>query len=406
VRKSITIIYFILSLYKIVQAQNLVPNGDFEIHDTCPSNYSQISRAIGWKSALQTPDYYNSCATYSDLLVPYNQRGYQQDYHNGQGYSGIAVFDNDASNGYARECMQIKLTDTLKHNKRYIASMYASRSNNLDYAIASIGILFTDTAINLGTTQGIIYANPQINNGVLLSDTLNWMLIQDTFIVSGNETYLTIGNFNTTATSDTVNTYGNWNSLVNGAYYYIDGVSVYEIDGTCNNLWDAGFTKYILAGDSIRLGAINTDNSTYAWVNSVGANTCLSSNASANPWAKPTQTTTYYVTKTCPNKNVFKDTVTVYVQQNVGIKQYAGNDEQISLYPNPNNGNMTFEYNIKEDAVLEISDLNGRLVGTYNLPALNSKMVVKGEGLINAIYMYRVTSNGAVIKIGKIVVMQ
>jgi hypothetical protein len=81
-------------------------------------------------------------------------------------------------------------------------------------------------------------------------------------------------------------------------------------------------------------------------------------------------------------------------------------NQSVNFYPNPNNGSMTFEYSIKDDAVLEISDLNGRLVGTYNLPASNSQMVVKSENLINAIYMYRVTSNGSVIKIGKIVVMQ
>ena len=360
--KKWVLLYFVLCLCTISKAQNnLVPNGDFEIHDTCPNLYSnKINYALGWTVALQTTDYFNSCATYSPFLIPNNERGYQQDYHNGQGYAGILVFDNDAANGYARECMQIKLIDTLKQNIKYLASMYVSKGNDLDYAIATIGMLFTDTIINLGTTQGIIYANPQVHGQVLLADTLNWTLVQDTFIATGNEAYLTIGNFNTTGSSDTVNVYRNWQSSIDGAYYYIDGVSVYDITGvTCNTYWNAGYNKYIIAGDSIQLGAINADNSTYTWQNSIGGNTYLSKNTDARPWCKPTKTTTYYITKTCPNNNVFKDTVTVYVQQATGIEQWVVNSEQLSVYPNPASSSVQVSVNSTQALSISIYDLLG-----------------------------------------------
>ena len=51
---------------------------------------------------------------------------------------------------------------------------------------------------------------------------MNWMLVQDTFIALGNEVYLTIGNFNTDSTCGIV-------SSASEAYYYIDGVSVYDV---------------------------------------------------------------------------------------------------------------------------------------------------------------------------------
>jgi len=81
-------------------------------------------------------------------------------------------------------------------------------------------------------------------------------------------------------------------------------------------------------------------------------------------------------------------------------------NQLVNFYPNPNNGKMTFEYTITNDASLEISDLNGRLVGTYFLPAYNNVAEVRNEDLKNGIYMYRVISNGIVIKIGKIIIMQ
>jgi|GEM_PF-1847832 len=89
-----------------------------------------------------------------------------------------------------------------------------------------------------------------------------------------------------------------------------------------------------------------------------------------------------------------------------GITATTEETQTVTVYPNPNNGKMMFEYSIKDDASLEIMDLNGRLVGTYNLPAESNQLEIINNQLYNGVYMYRVTSNGNVIKIGRIVVMQ
>jgi hypothetical protein len=79
----------------------------------------------------------------------------------------------------------------------------------------------------------------------------------------------------------------------------------------------------------------------------------------------------------------------------------------VTVYPNPNNGSMTFAYKIKDDARLEISDLSGRLVGTYLLPAANNRFDVKNEYLKDGVYFYRVMdSKNTVVKIGKIIIIQ
>jgi len=212
---------------KNTKAQSLVYNGYFEIHDTCPNIGGQITYAMGWTAAAYTPDYYDICAGNNpDFSLPLNSRGYQQDCCGGEGYAGITVFA--VSPQLIREYMQTKLIDTLKAGHKYLVSMYVSRANDIDYAIATMGILFTDTVINLPFPQGFINTNPQIKNTTLLADTLNWILVQDTITAVGNEVYLTIGNFSLDSLSDTVKVGGN-GTYSGFTYYYIDGVSVYDV---------------------------------------------------------------------------------------------------------------------------------------------------------------------------------
>ena len=207
--------------------QNLVSNGSFESYINCFNGPPTTSnKVVDWYVAALSPDYFNSC----DGAVPEGFAGFQQDCCGGHGYFGIYTITNDAQGDLVdRDYIGTKLVDTLLAGHKYLASMYVNKSNGFNYAIATIGMLFTDTTIVLPYPQGFINASPQINNTTLLTDTANWMLVQDTLIAIGNETYLTIGNFNTTATSDTVNVGGNgWFSGIN-SYYYIDGVSVYDV---------------------------------------------------------------------------------------------------------------------------------------------------------------------------------
>jgi hypothetical protein len=211
-----------------IKAQNLVYNGFFEIYSQCPNIGGQINYATGWKVAAYTPDYYDICAGNDpNFSLPLNSRGYQQDCCGGGGYAGMTVFGKNQG-PILREYMQTKLIDTLQAGHKYLASMYVSRANDIDYAIASMGILFTDTIINLPYPQGFVNANPQVKNTTLLADTLNWLVVEDTIVATGNEVYLTIGNFNYDSLSDSVKVGGN-GTYSGFAYYYIDGVSVIDV---------------------------------------------------------------------------------------------------------------------------------------------------------------------------------
>lgn len=224
------VLYFILSLGIFARAQNLVPNGDFEIYSICPDNISQISYATGWINAESrtSPDYYNACASVSSQLnVPYTVFGYQKDCCGGYGYAGIYVFNKDFPND-GKEYIQTKLLDTLKAGHKYLTSMRVNNCNNYNYGISSIGMYFTSTAIQGPSTVGFMNVpNPQVQNTTFLNDTVNWMLIQDTVIGTGSELYLTIGNFSYDSLSDTMRVY----SILGQdyAYYYIDNVSVVDV---------------------------------------------------------------------------------------------------------------------------------------------------------------------------------
>lgn len=226
--KKFFLIYFILCLCLSGKAQNLVPNGDYEIYDTLSGG---VMFPKYW-DMYASPDYYN----FNIGNVPKNSVGYQQSFNGGQGYIGeyMICSQNTAGDGLCREYIKTTLTDTLEAGHKYFASMFVSKGDGLNYAIASIGMLFTNTVIPQPQSSNyvVINANPQIINTVVISDTLNWISIQDTFTAIGGEYYLTIGNFSSTQNSDTLYVKGNGSISGKDSYYYIDHVSVYDITTT------------------------------------------------------------------------------------------------------------------------------------------------------------------------------
>jgi OmpA-OmpF porin, OOP family len=226
---KIKIILFVLLLYLKCSGQgNLVPNGDFEFFTSCPSTLGQIFYAEPWFQPY-TPqwssEYYNTCCT-SQAGVPINSLGNQLP-QSGLGYAGIDIY----SNGFNfREYIEVKLNDTLKSGINYCVRIYVSVSENWSIGCDGLGAYFSD--------DSILYSNPpfgvlnylpqvQIQSGNIISDTLNWTLIEGEFMANGGEIFVTIGNFKTDAMTDTLH---QGNAIF--SHFYIDDVSVAE--GSCN----------------------------------------------------------------------------------------------------------------------------------------------------------------------------
>jgi hypothetical protein len=78
------------------------------------------------------------------------------------------------------------------------------------------------------------------------------------------------------------------------------------------------------------------------------------------------------------------------------------------LYPNPNNGTMSFEYELKDNDKGEFSiyDITGRKIADYELTTGNKTITVSETNLNNGIYFYTYKINGSVEQSEKIVIIK
>ncbi len=226
-----TVIIFI-NCYCLYAQPNLVNNFSFEIYDSCPTGFGQLSKAPDWFQPNifgNSTDYFNSCAVQqSGVAVPYNYLGNQI------GKFGIAYagFLNLGGPDY-REYLEAQLNDSLLNGEIYCITFYVSLSDESPYATDGIGLYLSNQPVyyNSSTYAPLPYT-PQISNpsGNIITDTINWTLIKQNYIAAGGEKYIVIGNFNDDNSTDTMlsnpNSFGNW------SYLYIDNVSVQH--GICS----------------------------------------------------------------------------------------------------------------------------------------------------------------------------
>jgi len=374
------LLFFCFSFLLIIncRAQNLVPNWSFEDTIQCPDNFGQLNRTQNWfNPTTGTPDYFNSCDTRAGYMnVPNTSFGYQLA-HTGNAYSGCYYGGPNLVPSNGREYIEVQLIDTLRNGVNYCISFYVSLANSCSMAISNVGCYLSANSI---TSNNIfpLPVTPQIENpiGNYLSDTLNWMVISGTYMATGGEHYITIGNFHDDATTDSIRLDQN----MNGFYYYvIDDVSVIEV-AQCI----AGKNDSICTGDSIQLGANSVQEVYYSWQPTMG----LSNPTIANPKASPDLTTTYTLTQTqCDDAST--STVTVTINQNcsfgssIFIPTVLFDNEQLYIQ------------GLESNSILEIFDMRGRLV----FKSLDYENDFWAYNIAVGIYFTRLTRlNGEIIK--------
>jgi type IX secretion system substrate protein len=225
-------IFFLFFIFN-VKGQNLVPNGDFEQYSACPTGLSQLDSALSWfnpfsNTLISSPDYFNQCAGASALAgVPQNSIGYQNA-RSGFGYAGIHRFYRFLPN--YREYIECTLTSPLIAGTCYYFEMYINLANSSIFNASDIGVYLSDTLVAGVTSPSWLTYIPQINNSAgNMPDTLNWTLVSGYYTASGNESFLTIGNFKDDANTDTMTIYpGN---PVESSYVFIDDVSLSPCTG-------------------------------------------------------------------------------------------------------------------------------------------------------------------------------
>jgi gliding motility-associated-like protein len=222
-----------------------VLNHSFEVVDSC----HYLGKSGTCKPWLSIPfgtgvDAYNICHEDSHALydrgVPRNREGYQYP-RTGNGYGGFfGIYKVPIIPGGVRTYMEGQLISVLKKGKLYFVSFYINFSaydtvhfeQDMDgsYKIGipcptdGIGALLSDSLVNNKGLKLLPY-RPSVQNRRYraLEDTVNWQNVSGLITASGNERYITIGDFskdsNEHSTCDSAS--HNWYD-----FYYLDDVSV------------------------------------------------------------------------------------------------------------------------------------------------------------------------------------
>ncbi len=218
----------LLSISFTVSA-NLITNGSFESFTTCPTGSSQVSNINDWNQTTQaTPDYYNACSSpgsFQSVEVPTNFAGTQTPL-DGDAYTGLVVYHSFFS---YREYIDSRLTQTLVAGREYSLTFFVSLAENSLWASDSIGAFFSVGPVGSLNDIFNLSFTPQIQSttGVFLDDTVNWTAISGSFIASGGEDHITIGNFKDNSNTGISLNGGNFpTELADASYLYIDNVSL------------------------------------------------------------------------------------------------------------------------------------------------------------------------------------
>lgn len=230
-----------LGAWQLWAQANLVPNPSFELNVGCPTSNGQIQLAepwikIGGDGALS---YFNNCGQ-SDYRATENYMGYYGA-RTGNGGSMIILLHANHVLPFIAEGNFIgaPLGQSLITGKLYRVRFFLSLSDFHRYASKNVGAHIS-TGQPPNNTSLLLSLIPQVRyNGNFLTDKIGWMKIEGEFIADGGENFLTIGNFDGYTNSDTLNLHeggtvpsvGYWE----GAQYYIDDVSVTEVDTTIDH---------------------------------------------------------------------------------------------------------------------------------------------------------------------------
>lgn len=224
---------YILSLFGAIvftancySQTNLVNNGSFESYSNCPTAFSQIEYANGWKRSYMWNtntsnwhvEYFNSCNSGNWVGMPVNGWGNQQAF-DGNGYIAQAPTCPLTQANY-RENVYTMLSTPLVIGNTYRVSYRVSLGDECKYATNNICAKF-------GTDTVFAIDNSAVCVSGFITDKINWTLVTNTFTADSAYSYLCIGNFFDDANTMYVQSYPSSNN--NNGTYYIDSVQVYQV---------------------------------------------------------------------------------------------------------------------------------------------------------------------------------
>jgi hypothetical protein len=381
-------------------------NPSFEQLKGCPNTYEQADSVTYWNWINNFCDtvthseckgnIFTMCCTNSACSQPYNWEGYQKP-KTGDSYIGLLSIFSVPPFSNNRSYLKGQLNSTLQAGKSYCLTFFYNASNTIEYASNRFGAYVDNNMVaNYNCCKDMpVIPQAQNNPSVFMTDTLNWVKIQNSFTAIGNENTITLGNFVDSATIQ----YQLFNSNgTHGFYYNIDDVSLIQMDLPAY----AGRDTSITHGDSTYIGrtnevGLNDDCFWHILGNATPIDTV------AGMWVKPSTTTSYVLEQNICG-TVTYDTVTVSVVP-TGIKQFASNTMQLKIYPNPSTGDVYISSNdlSDKDWKLIVTDVTGRTVIENNY-AVNNSLVKLNTQLTNGVYFIKVIMPDGTTKQQKVII--
>ncbi|MDP7567705.1 MAG: gliding motility-associated C-terminal domain-containing protein [Flavobacteriales bacterium] len=351
-------------------SQNLVLNPSFEeynlqevISGGMLSSFDGVDDWIYFNPPISSMQYFNS--DFNDTLiappppwdplmspipsigVPISWYGFQYP-RTGNGIIGTA------QSKFYREWVLFEFKESLIQNQDYCVSYYINLSQVSGKTHNNMGIYFSDDTTFFSVNYGYDIT-PQILSSKYFTDTLKWEIVEGIYTATGNEKYLTLGAFGQPDTFSYINNdlFSTFPSASENdeTLFYFDDVSVYP----CNAevfVAECREDTSICLGDSVQIGTHDLEDYLYWWTPHEGIDSANSYSHVANPWVKPTETTTYYLTVKDFKFDESYDSVTITVN-NCDVNTNAGTDKELLLIPNtftPNGDNINdvFEYKTNE----------------------------------------------------------
>ncbi len=217
--------------FQTLVAQNLVLNPSFEDLVQCPEKYGGFQDdVLFWtEPTYGSTDYFNSCS--SIMTVNRNFAGKQETF-DGNGYAGIYAYGPKEY----REYIEGELKQKLKKNKKYTVSAMVSLSEKSEFAIDELGFFFTGQQLEVQTKKSIprvlmiregLSHYLGITKRSYFNDKTNWTAVKGVYTADGTERYITFGNLKVNGQTGK---YSTGKNLKKAAYYYVDMISVIEIN--------------------------------------------------------------------------------------------------------------------------------------------------------------------------------
>jgi len=385
------IIITCLTLSQVNGQINHVLNPSFEDYSNCPFVQNQIYFANHWNTidtsiyypTAMKPDYYNNC---SPNFAPDSNMFFHKKPKSGDALITSALYSYDLVTNYDfRDYAKGSLFDTLILNKVYCGKFYVNLESYSYYAINKIGAYLDNGMLDTSTVVTPIDSiNAQVISNNIITDTTNWVKIENAFIANGTESFITIGCFKNHLNMQTQ--ISNLQSPEFTAYYLIDDISLIDVTTPAF----AGTDALITNGDSVYLGRPNEIGPECRW----WANGAVV-DSNLGFWAKPTQPTQYVLEqKICGN--VKYDTVFVNVSGHDGLNSPTNlpKGEAFRLVPNPASSVVNIEGK-QSFTSIEIYNVQGSLV-----EKINNKTIVNYQLSIanynKGMYILKVTDKNGV----------